>query len=712
MALTRAEHACAPAPLPEVDDPRAWLAHPAARRAWLLAWAVLASGDPAQALTLVAPAPPLLRARLAAAAAGLAADADAPAVRAAALALVPDEGAPEGRLVALTLEVDAARRRRDIEDDALLDLLAQVRALSLPPAPDRVPSPVQAEACLLEGEVALALGWPPSAAEAFSRHARLAGDGPAPSPLVVVMAADGGAALAPPDLAAQVGEARARALWLDEAGAAAAAGAARARGRWHPRLGAVSDPAPDARVAARLTAEGLAWLTVAGDDAAALAPARRALLLALRASPEDPAAWAGLARLEALAGRLDAAQAALARARRAAPDGWATLEAAALEALVAGAPARARDEVQAALAALDGADRRPAERALRAFCLLREVHARLEAAGCDVDALALLDLRSRRADADLLPPALRKELHQALGEAAAGLARADLAAAAAERLAAAEQLGRDVDRARRQIAAELRRRRSLIEVLAQDEVRLTLGASPLSARGYLDDHNLGGRLRAGGFDALALAFELDPPAALTYMTSFDPRNVSPEVAATTRASIAALAEPGPRDETLPLARDEALRAALGVLYALEVRAPLTPAAVRAGHAAAVEFAARRPEALAAALALARLQVAVGDHAGALATLPRAAAASPPLRLRSGGGDAAWVLFYSALAHGGLRQWDEARRCLERLVEVSPAARYTLRGHRVRDEPLFWADRDVPGTCPAWALDLAQALDAR
>lgn len=239
-----------------------------------------------------------------------------------------------------------------------------------------------------------------------------------------------------------------------------------------------------------------------------------------------------------------------------------------------------------------------------------------------------------------------------------------------------------------------------------------LAASAADARVYLDDHNLGGRLRAGGFDSLVLAFELDAPAALVYMTSFDPRNVAPELAATTRASIAALAEPGPSDDALPEPRDDALRAAVGSMYALEVRATLPAATLRAAHAAALDYAARRPDALAGALALSRLQVGVGDYAGALVTLERADALPVPLRSKTGPDDAtAWVLLYRALAHGGLRQLDDARRCLERLVALPARRRPTIRGHRLRDEPLLWSDREAPSTCPGWAVELARALDA-
>jgi hypothetical protein len=197
---------------------------------------------------------------------------------------------------------------------------------------------------------------------------------------------------------------------------------------------------------------------------------------------------------------------------------------------------------------------------------------------------------------------------------------------------------------------------------------------------------------------------------VTYLNRFGPRDVAPEAAGATRAAIAALAGPGEPDPTLPHVRDEALRAALGALYALDAQAPLAPATLRACHAAALEHFQRRPETLAAALLLGRLQVGIGDFAGALSTLARAGRLPLPIAPGAPTGARAWSLFYRALAHGGLRRWDDARRCLEELAGLPASERHAVRGRLVLDDPLLWEDRGLPGTIPGWARDLARGLE--
>ncbi|MCO5166487.1 MAG: serine/threonine protein kinase [Planctomycetes bacterium] len=727
--------AASPAP---GDDAEAWLAEPGHRAAWLLAWCALREGDAAERARRAAALPPALRVRLASAA--LAAAPDAAAARARAEVERARSGLPAGPdadLLDAALAVDDLLRAGGrVELAAALEALERVRRVSDPPSPGRVPRTVEAQAALLEGEVHLAIGWPASAAEAFARAARLQTGAPVAWPSAPLRL-PGGRPLLAPDTAARLGEALARAL--DPEPEAAAASAALARGRLAlDHLPAAPDLEDLARSATALQLDGpwtprvddlVAWgeadLAAAAvrrgrdaeheraDPAPLLARAAHALRLAARLAGDGAVtarAAAALARAEAALGRPEPAAAALEVARRLDPRGWRTLHA---EAAVAVARAQAEEAIgaaEAAVEALAAAAPRAIERGELTGDLLLSMVDALEAGGHAVDALRVLDLASRCADRDRLAFEARAALHQRLERQAATLRRADLARAASERVAALKAVAARLNAASRLIASQTAGAGGQFADTPElrEAYALLLAESPQQVSTYISHHVLYGRLRAEGFDDLALGFECNAATVIDYLNdpSFALRRMARTEAEAAAASILLLLEDMQPDPSHPVPRDGPLRRALAGLYCADLRIPLDAPRLAGCLLAARDAWGRRPMSEPASLVLGRLLQVAGAPADALPLLRRAddlRPLCPPDRARQG----AWTALYEALALAALRRWDEAHPALTRARE-----RGLTLSHRIREEPLLREDRALVGTLMPWAVEEAKAVEAR
>ncbi|MBX3468739.1 MAG: hypothetical protein KF878_17860 [Planctomycetes bacterium] len=378
-------------------------------------------------------------------------------------------------------------------------------------------------------------------------------------------------------------------------------------------------------------------------------------------------------------------------AARAQPDEAVAAAEAAVEALVAAAP-------------------RSIERGELTGDLLLPLIDALEAGGYAVDALRLLDLASRCAERDRLTFEARAALHQRLERQAEALRRADLARAAAERVERLKALGARLNAANRLIASQTAGAGGQFADTPElrDAYALLLTESPQQASTYISHHVFYGRLRAEGFDNLALGFECSAASVIDYLNdpSFALRRMTKTEADAAAASIFLLLEDMPPDPTIPVARDAALRRALVGLYCADLRIPLDPARMAACLRAARDFWGRRPMSEPAALALGRLLQEAGAPAEALPHLRRGddlRALGVPDRGRRG----AWTALYEALALAASRRWDEARQALTRARE-----RGLSLSHRIREEPLLREDRALVGTLVPWATDEAKAVEAR
>jgi hypothetical protein len=652
-----------------------------------------------------------------------------------------------------------------------LALLADLRALACPPARARVAPAHQARASLAEGELCLALGWGASAALAYERAVTLARAAraeldvewpAAPAPVGASLHGAGpGRRLVAPDLAAALGLAAARATGLDAKAAAEAAAAARDRATlaeeatdpataWAVTLaGALGQPVDTlgyvqaghaygawgwdrarllpwvgSTVRARLVADAWAALTVAtrtAESVAVDAAARPAAALARAAVAEDPGddppraarGWAALAAAEADLGHLEASRRALDRARGLAPELFEVHTGSAHEALARGQAAEVVTELEAALAALDARAPDARVRVVAAMQLLAPFRMALQQSGQEVDALRVGELLAGAADAGKLPPSLRAQLHQLTLRMAQSLGRDDVAGRAEVAIRAAAQ----DDRALRPFAARI------AGALGQEgefgdtpELRAAFDAVLRGCPGdpgmWRNHHVAYGRYGNGGFDDLAIGFELDPWDTLAYLNSpsFSPRTMGATEAKTARDAVGLLAsELGPPYNEIPARRDDDVRLALGGVYALELRVALA-GDVLARDLAAADAVHRRLPGLVSSLLLGRLQLGAGDFGGAAETLARAAQLPEPLTL-SVGKPRPWVDLYSAMALGGARRWAEARAQLER-VAAGPYRGSSLQGHRIREEPLLWEDAGLSGTLPAWAEAVAKTIDAR
>lgn len=743
-------------------DAEEWLADPGRRTLWLSTWCALRQGDVAALRRLSEQLPAPLRARLAAAEAAVA---DDPAAsRATARQLIGVTPGPEADLVRAALQVDELLRAQGLTDLArALEVLLEVRLLSAPPSPRRVPRAVQAQASLLEGEVHLAIGWAASAAEAFARSIRLASGAPHAWPAAPAsVPAEGGRrrVLLAPDSAARLGEALARALLPDREAALAAAQVAAARGALDaPALaaeraaalcafleGAVpADPTTPAAlqlagvwpdVARGLAAAGAADLAAAfardrrvaraaaegkvvapGTDPAPLRRrAREALRLAERLIEGDPderaeeaAVPARLARAELALGDLTAASAALARAEAQAPGAFETLLAAAHVALAQGQPEGVVERAQAALAALEAEGRRLIEQGELTMSALLPLIAALEGGGYQVDALPLVDLASRCADRDRLPVEARAMLHERLQAAARVLRRDDLARAAAERLARLQTLAGRLNAATRLVSSQTSAGGQLVDTPElRQAFTFLLRENPQAASTYVSNHMFFGRLRGEGFDNLALGFECNAGVVIAYLNdpSFALRRMSATTAAAAAGSVLLLTEPMPPDPSLPVPRDEALRVALAGLYCADLRIPLEPARLAACLRSAREAWERRPMSEPASLALGRLLIVAGAAAEALPLLRRPHDLIA-LSSHDQASETCWAPLYEALAWASLGDLDQAQVAL-----ASARDRRLSLSHRIREEPLLWEDQALPGTLYPWAAAIAAEVEAQ
>jgi hypothetical protein len=716
------------APASGDQGPEAWLAEPANRAAWLLCWCALRRGDAQDVRRRAASLPALLRARVFAieASTSTSTSTEAAELTRAALAAAAGPRGPDAALVEATLRVDELLRANPADLSALLAALAQVRLLSDPPSPARVPRPVQAQASLLEGQLLLAIGWPASAAEAFARHGRVAVGPPSAWPAATLIVPAGDATvplLLAPDAAAALGEALARGLTPD-AGDGSGAGARlaleqllvveRAREALARPSPALQRPGAWSTIAQDLTASAEAdlALAIARPEARpdARERARRGAALAVELSgSKDARALAALARAEAACGQVAAAERALGLALELAPRAWETHHAAAVVALARGLAEDAVASAEAAVAALATGERRLLERGELTRGLLLPLVDALGAGGYAVDALRLLDLASRCADRDRLTFDERARLHARLARDAADLRNDDVARAAAERTAALAALADRLNRAG-QLVASINRQGQLADT---PELRqaylLLLTESPHDVGLYVSNHTSFGRLRGEGFDNLALGFECNAATVIEYLNSpsFAVRKMTGAGAEATAASIRMLTgqELDP-DPSLPYPRDLALRKALGGLYCADLRIPLTPDDLARCLHAARDAWLRRPTSQALTIVLGRLLVVAGAPADAL-TLLRRAPAQDPLCPPEGRRDGAYVPLYEALALASMRRWDEARFALTTAKE-----RGLWLSHLIREEPLFWEDRALSGTLLPWAEEVAKEVEAR
>jgi tetratricopeptide (TPR) repeat protein len=691
--------------------------------------------DPAPVAAVVVAPPPVEAAELAVSEVAGAAAAERPAAlsraRAAVDALAPG---PARGLHELRLTWDQAIQpvgRATLPE--VLALLGSVRALA---ADESASSSVRARARLLEGEVLLGIGWPDTAAASLAgaRDALAAEDH---RPTWWLRFGTAGA-VAPPDLAARVLLARARAQRLDDAAALAAAedavGRARAldaadvlvaaevlRAEALALLGRVSEArgtlaragallegaGPDLRPALKVEVDAMgarfarwglggdllglrvhtesameyviegeaelaratpldpgAYPTLGRLDPVALARARRALRLAIAGALEprvEGFAWALLARADLLDGDLEAAERAVATALSAAPD--------MIEARRADAMLRAARGDRAAVDDLRTCMRRVGTSTgrlpPRAATLLAWGAEALRALKSPRAQLPVLDELWALGKALRLPPPLRERIGQAALETARRASRP-----------------RDAERAEQALAnlrAEVAELVPVLEAALADPgggvlegaprapLFAALERCPLDPTLYDTIWRRGGELEPWAFDVLSLVFELRPSAAPTQgswhrrrnAASTDARELSFEVLGRHLRTD----EPAP---DLPERRDDDLRRLTLLIVAREAGLEVGPELLAEAIGASWRVVERHPGSPSGWLGLGYARLELGDPAGALVALERAAALHPPFesaRLV----EESWPRFYAALAHGALGEPAAAAESLRRAV---------------------------------------------
>ncbi|MCO5171350.1 MAG: hypothetical protein M9894_34035 [Planctomycetes bacterium] len=249
-------------------------------------------------------------------------------------------------------------------------------------------------------------------------------------------------------------------------------------------------------------------------------------------------------------------------------------------------------------------------------------------------------------------------------------------------------------------AARLRERRALLEqvtplrALARREAGVQLQdpatpghlaellrLDPANATSYRDYYTVRGQFVPGGFDAQALALELEPLKTLWDLGYEADRLTRDSGLVGQMVHGAALADHEREDAALPLGRDDDLRRGLGAVHAVELRKALDAPARLGALDAAERLARRRPATLAAWLLLGRARLELGhDPHGALEALLLARTLPEPFEdLQPSWGTV--PLFHAAEAHAAAGAWDAACAALEEAAALGWRA--TERARRSR-----------------------------
>lgn len=407
-----------------------------------------------------------------------------------------------------------------------------------------------------------------------------------------------------------------------------------------------------------------AFPTLGRLDARALARARRALRLAIASALEarvEGFAWALLARADLLEDDLEAAERAVATALSAAPD---MIEARRADAMVRAARGdkAAVDDLRACMRRVGSSTGRLPPRAATLLAWGAEALRALKSPRAQ---LPVLDELWALSKALHLPPPLRERIGQAALETA--------------RRASRPRDAERVEQALANLRAEVAELVPVLEAALADPgggvlegaprapLIAALARCPLDPTLYDTLWRRGGELEPWAFDVLSLVFELRPSTAPTQGSWHRRRNAASTDARALSFEVLGrhlrTDEPAP---DLPERRDDDLRRLTLLIVAREAGLEVGPELLAEAIGASWRVVERQPASPSGWLGLGYARLELGDPAGALVALERAAALHPPFE-SARPVEASWPRFYAALAHGALGDPAAAAESLRRAV---------------------------------------------